>query len=294
MMLNRFFSERAVLALLGVVALPGAVMAQASFATPELAADAFIAAVAAKSNAEHERVLGKEWRKLLPPDGVDPADRQVFLDKAKEARAVVITDGRGELVVGADKWPFPVPLIPTSNGQWRFDPSGGHEAIRERVIGANERSAMQSALAYIDAQRDYAAADRNGDGVREYARRLVSNTGKRDGLIWSPKLGDDSPLGEAYVSGKPGAGYHGYRFKILEAQGPAGPGGARSYLIGNRLLSGFALVAWPVTYGQTGVMSFIVNHDGKLYERDLGPNTPTVVSGIKVYDPDAQWKPTKP
>jgi len=294
MKFNRLFSGRAALALLGVLALPGAAMAQAAFATPELAADAFIAAVAAKSNAEHERVLGKEWRKLLPPEGVDPADRQVFLDKAKQARAVVITDGRGELVVGADKWPFPIPLMRTADGQWRFDPQGGHEAIRERVIGANERSAMQASLAYIDAQRDYAAADRNGDGVREYARRLVSNTGKRDGLIWSPKLGDDSPLGEAYVSGKPGAGYHGYRFKILEAQGPGAPGGARGYLIGNRLLSGFALVAWPVTYGQSGVMSFIVNHDGKLYERDLGPNTPTVASGIKVYDPDAQWKPTKP
>ena len=294
MKFNRLFSGRAALALLGVLALPGAAMAQAAFATPELAADAFIGAVAAKSNAEHERVLGKEWRKLLPPEGVDPADRQVFLDKAKQARAVVITDGRGELVVGADKWPFPIPLMRTADGQWRFDPPGGHEAIRERVIGSNERSAMQSALAYIDAQRDYAAADRNGDGVREYARRLISNTGKRDGLIWSPKLGDDSPLGEAYLPNKPGAGYHGYRFKILEAQGPGGPGGARSYLIGNRLLSGFALIAWPVTYGESGVMSFIVNHDGKLYERDLGPNTPTVASGIKVYDPDAQWKPTKP
>ena len=231
---------------------------------------------------------------MLPPKEIDPADRLAFLAKAKEARAVVVKDGRGELVVGADKWPFPVPLMQTPDSQWRFDPRGGHEAIRERVIGANERSAMQSALAYIDAQRDYAAADRNGDGVREYARRLISQAGKRDGLIWSPKLGDDSPLGEAYLPNKPGAGYHGYRFKILEAQGSGGPGGARSYLIGNRLLSGFALIAWPVTYGQSGVMSFIVNHDGKLYERDLGPNTPTVASGIKVYDPDAQWKPTKP
>ena len=294
MKLNSSISGGALLALLGVLALPGAAMAQASFATPELAADAFIEAVAADSNAGRERVLGKEWRKLLPPKEIDPADRLAFLAKAKEVRAVVVKDGRGELVVGADKWPFPVPLMQTPDSQWRFDPRGGHEAIRERVIGANERSAMQSALAYIDAQRDYAAADRNGDGVREYARRLISQAGKRDGLIWSPKLGDDSPLGEAYLPNKPGAGYHGYRFKILEAQGSGGPGGARSYLIGNRLLSGFALIAWPVTYGQSGVMSFIVNHDGKLYERDLGPNTPTVASGIKVYDPDAQWKPTKP
>jgi hypothetical protein len=277
-----------------VLMLPGAAMAQASFATPELAADAFIEAVATSSAAGHERVLGKEWRKLLPPEGIDPDDRRAFLDKAKEVRAVVVTDGRGELVVGADKWPFPIPLMRTSNGQWRFDPRGGREAIRERVIGANERSAMQAALAYIDAQRDYAAADRNGDGVREYARRLLSQTGKRDGLIWSPKLGDDSPLGEGYLPAKPGTGYHGYRFRILEAQGARGPGGARSYLIGNRLLSGFALIAWPVTYGQTGVMSFIVNHDGILYERDLGPETQTTASAIKRYDPDDQWKRATP
>jgi hypothetical protein len=289
-----FFSGRAVPALLAVLMLPGAAMAQASFATPELAADAFIEAVATSSTAGHERVLGKEWRKLLPPEGIDPDDRRAFLDKAKEVRAVVVTDGRGELVVGADKWPFPIPLMRTSNGQWRFDPRGGREAIRERVIGANERSAMQAALAYIDAQRDYAAADRNGDGVREYARRLLSQTGKRDGLIWSPKLGDDSPLGEGYLPAKPGTGYHGYRFRILEAQGARGPGGARSYLIGNRLLSGFALIAWPVTYGQTGVMSFIVNHDGILYERDLGPETQTAASAIKRYDPDDQWKRATP
>jgi hypothetical protein len=289
-----FFSGRAVPALLAVLMLPGAAMAQASFATPELAADAFIEAVATSSAAGHERVLGKEWRKLLPPEGIDPDDRRAFLDKAKEVRAVVVTDGRGELVVGADKWPFPIPLMRTSNGQWRFDPRGGREAIRERVIGANERSAMQAALAYIDAQRDYAAADRNGDGVREYARRLLSQTGKRDGLIWSPKLGDDSPLGEGYLPAKPGTGYHGYRFRILEAQGARGPGGARSYLIGNRLLSGFALIAWPVTYGQTGVMSFIVNHDGILYERDLGPETQTTASAIKRYDPDDQWKRATP
>jgi hypothetical protein len=289
-----FFSGRAVPALLAVLMLPGAAMAQASFATPELAADAFIEAVATSSAAGHERVLGKEWRKLLPPEGIDPDDRRAFLDKAKEVRAVVVTDGRGELVVGADKWPFPIPLMRTSNGQWRFDPRGGREAIRERVIGANERSAMQAALAYIDAQRDYAAADRNGDGVREYARRLLSQTGKRDGLIWSPKLGDDSPLGEGYLPAKPGTGYHGYRFRILEAQGARGPGGARSYLIGNRLLSGFALIAWPVTYGQTGVMSFIVNHDGILYERDLGPETQTAASAIKRYDPDDQWKRATP
>jgi len=182
----------------------------------------------------------------------------------------------------------------TAEGQWRFDVSGGRQALLERRIGANERSAIQAALAYVDAQRDYASADRNGDGVPEYARKLLSSTGKRDGLIWSAKLGDESPLGEEFLPARPGSGYHGYRFKVLEAQGPKAAGGARSYLIGTRLLSGYALVAWPVLYGQSGVMSFIVNQDGAVYERDLGPNTGKLAAAIKQFDPDQDWTRSEP
>jgi hypothetical protein len=168
------------------------------------------------------------------------------------------------------------------------------EAILDRVVGANERAAMQTVLAYVDAQREYATADRNGDGVYEYARRFFSSKGQRDGLIWPTALGDDSPLGEAYVPNKPNTGYHGYHFKILEGQGPNARGGARSYLIGKRLMSGFAIIAWPVKYGTTGVTSFIVNQEGVVYERDLGPNSTSIAKGTKTFDPGEPWKKATP
>ncbi|MDN3922317.1 DUF2950 domain-containing protein [Roseateles violae] len=276
------------------LAAPGGARAQTAYATPEVAADALISAVAANDEKALTRVLGAKWRELLPPQDLRSNDRQLFLDKAREARAVSVDKDRGELLIGNDKWPLPIPLARTPQGQWKFDISGGRQALLERRIGTNEQSAIQAALAYVDAQRDYALADRNGDGIPEYARRLLSNPGKRDGLIWDPKLGDDSPLGEGFIPSKPGTGYHGYRFKILEAQGPHAAGGARSYLLGDRLLTGYALVAWPVLWGQSGVMSFIVNHDGVVYERDLGPQTSKLAGAIKQFDPDEHWKRVTP
>jgi hypothetical protein len=293
-MKNKYLFPCAALALAGALSLPVTALAQAKFASPEAAADALIDAIATGSNDGKARVLGKEWKQLLPPDGVSPADRQAFLDKAKERRAVTVANDRGELVVGTDPWAFPVPLARSSDGQWRFDPRGGREAILDRRIGANERAAMQTVLAYVDAQREYATADRNGDGVYEYARRFLSNKGQRDGLIWPTSLGDESPLGEDYVPSRPDAGYHGYRFKILEGQGPRARGGARSYVMGKRLMSGFAILAWPVKYGETGVMSFMVNQDGVVYERDLGANTASVAKGTTLFDPGEPWKKAMP
>ena len=276
--------------LAAAVLLPALAHAQAAYATPDAAADAFLAAVERHDNAAMNKVLGAQWRKLLPPDGIDPADRQAFLDKARERRNVVVEGDRARLDVGQDPWPLPIPLVRTSAGQWRFDPVAGVTAVHERRIGGNERFIIQAALAYVDAQREYASADRNGDGVLEYARRLMSSTGQRDGLIWSPALGDRSPLGSLYAPLKPGYGYHGYQFRILEGQGPAAPGGARSYVIGKRLVSGYGLVAWPTRYGETGVMSFIVNQDGVVHERDLGPKTAERVKSIKRYDPAEPWR----
>ncbi|HET7793688.1 MAG TPA: DUF2950 domain-containing protein [Rhizobacter sp.] len=293
-MKNILFIPCAALAVAGALSLPAKVQAQAKFASPEAAADALIEAMTTNNNSAKARVLGKEWKQLIPPEGVDPADRQAFLDKAKERRAVTLADARGELVVGNDPWAFPVPLKRSADGQWQFDTRAGREAILDRRIGANERAAMQAVLAYVDAQREYATADRNGDGVYEYARKLISTKGKRDGLIWSPSLGDESPLGEGYVASKPGQGYHGYHFKILEGQGPRAKGGARSYLIGNRLMSGFAVIAWPVIYGQTGVTSFIVNQEGVVYERDLGPNTASIAKNTKLFDPGEPWRKVAP
>jgi len=277
------------------LALPGVARAQAPFATPEQAADAFIDAVAVSDSSRLPVLLGRNWRQLLPPFEQMPVEnRYLFLSKAYQSRVLKVRDGRAELAVGTDPWTLPIPLAQGSDGQWRFDPVGAREAIRVRRIGANERAAMQAIMAYVDAQLEYATKDRNGDGLLEYAQKFASSPGKRDGLIWSTRLGDESPLGEDYLPAHPGDGYHGYRFRILTGQGPNARGGARSYLMGKRMVSGFAAVAWPVSYGTTGVMTFIVNQAGQVYERDLGPRTATAANGIKRFDPDDSWKPVKP
>jgi Protein of unknown function (DUF2950) len=177
------------------------------------------------------------------------------------------------------------------DGQWRFDSVAARDELTTRRIGRNERAAMQAALAYVDAQREYAQADRNGDGVLEYAQRFISRPGQRDGLIWSTSLGDDSPIGEEFVPAVPNQGYHGYHFKILTRQGAGAPGGAADYMISKRLVSGYALVAWPVQYGKTGVMSFIVNQTGTVYERDLGPQTARQARAMTSFDPGDGWAP---
>jgi hypothetical protein len=230
-----------VFALVIALGMPSRTFAQAPFNTPEAAADALIDAIASNDVGAMPRLLGKNWRQVLP-----------------------------------------------------FDPVGAQEVIAERRIGANERAAMRATLAYVDAQREYATADRNGDGVLEYAQKLISSPGKRDGLIWSPALGDESPLGEAYQPAKSGEGYHGYHYKILTGQGPKANGGARSYLIGQRMTAGFALLAWPVKYGTTGVTSFMVNSDGELFERDLGPQTPQVARALTRFNPDDAWQRVQP
>jgi hypothetical protein len=276
------------------IGMPGFARAQAPFDTPQQATDALVEAIAVSDSGQLPHLLGKEWRQLLPLDDIAAEDRYLFLAKAHESRDVRVLGGRAEWAVGADPWVVPIPLVQGADGKWRFDPVGAKEAILERRIGANERAAIMASLAYVDAQREYASADRNGDGLLEYAQKFNSDPGKRDGLIWSESLGDESPLGEAYLPARPGEGYHGYRYRILTGQGPNAKGGARSYIIGKRMVSGYALLAWPVKYGTTGVMSFIVNQDGTVFERDLGRRTASIVAGIRLFDPDDSWKPTTP
>ncbi|MDH5340476.1 MAG: DUF2950 domain-containing protein [Rubrivivax sp.] len=273
---------------------PSWVMAQAAFDKPEAAADALINAIAANDGDAMAHVLGKDWKKLAPLNDGDPEDKTLFLEKTSQARKLTVQGNRAELAVGSDPWTLPVPLVQSADGQWRFDAVAGREAILERRIGANERAAMRAVLAYVDAQREYAAADRNGDGLLEYAQKLVSSAGRRDGLIWSTSLGDESPLGEDYLPSRAGAGYHGYRYKILTSQGPSAQGGARNYVIGKRMTAGFALLAWPVKYGETGVMSFMVGSDGTVFQRDLGPGTARAASDIRQFNPDDSWTPTQP
>ncbi|NWG74910.1 MAG: DUF2950 domain-containing protein [Rubrivivax sp.] len=275
---------------------PAGAHAQAGYPDPESAAEAFVDAIRTQDAAAKAKVLGKDWQTLVPPGTVDDADRAAFLRLAAERLNIsAVRDGVAEINVGAiDVWTLPIPIVRDAQGQWRFDVVAGRERIHERVIGANELAAMQAMLAFVDAQREYALADRNGDGVLEYAQKLVSSPGRQDGLIWDARRFGPSPLGPAFVPRKPGAGYHGYRFKLLTSQGPSAPGGARDYRIGGRLLTGFALLGWPVEWGETGVMTFMVDHTGRLVERDLGPQTSLIVQQILRYEPDPGWSVAKP
>jgi hypothetical protein len=276
--------------LVATLAGTGPARAQAPFATPQSAANTLIEAIATHDSDAVSRILGKDYKKLLPIGDIDPDDVTTFLQKSSQVRNVKVEGQRALLSVGTDPWTLPIPIVQGKDGQWRFDPAGGREMLAKKRIGANELAAIQASLAYVDAQREYALVDRNGDGILEYAQRLVSSPGKRDGRIWSAKLGDDSPLGEEFIPAKPGDGYHGYHFRILTAQGPAAKGGAKSYLIGKHMTAGFALVAWPVKYGETGVMTFIVSSAGEVYERNLGPNTAQAAAAIKAFNPDEGWK----
>jgi hypothetical protein len=286
MTLSRGLTTAALAAALGAAAPAGA---QAPFATPQSAANTLIEAIATHDGEAISRLLGKDYAKLLPISAVDPDDVTAFLYKSSEVRNIKVDGTSALLSVGNDPWTLPIPIVQGKDGQWRFDPAGGRAMLLEKRIGANELTAIQASLAYVDAQREYAQVDRNGDGVLEYAQKLVSTPGKRDGLIWSASLGDESPLGEGFVPKKPGEGYHGYGFRILTAQGPAAKGGARSYLIGSNMTAGFALIGWPVRHGETGVMSFIVSSDGTVYQRDLGPGTLKAAAAIKAFNPDVGW-----
>jgi len=196
------------------------------------------------------------------------------------------------LTVGGEPgFTLPIPIVKNKAGLWKFDAAGGTERLRTARIGRNELAAQQAVLAYYDAQREYATQDHNSKGVREYARKLVSTPGKKDGLYWSSPLDvDGSPLGPLITQQKPKApGYWGYNYKVLTAQGKDAPGGAYDYVIGGRMRAGFALVAWPVRYGDTGVMTFMVSHAGVVYEKDLGPNTEAIATAMTRFDPGEGW-----
>lgn len=274
---------------LGLAAGPAS--AQQTFSSADAAAEAFVDAIKRTDDEALRKVLGADWKRFIPTSDIDRRDIDAFLAAwEKSHRTVAASADRATLVVGEPGWTLPIPMVKTAAG-WRFDPRAGADEIRTRRIGRNELSAMQAALAYFDAQKEYAQKDRNGNGVLEYAQRFVSTSGRRDGLYWSAKAGDDeSPLGPLYAGAKPGDGYHGYHFRILTGQGKSAPGGAYDYHIKGRMVSGFALIAWPVRYGDTGVMSFLVSHDGQLYEKDLGPGTDGAARAMTRFDPDSSWK----
>ena len=198
--------------------------------------------------------------------------------------------------MGENSYPFPFPLVKDAAG-WRFDARRGANEIVNRRIGANELATIQVCLAYVDAQREFVLKDRDSNGVLEYAQKLVSTPGKHDGLYWAAKEGESpSPLGplglkarhEGY--GKDAGAYHGYRYKILTGQGKGAPGGAYDYVVKGKMIGGFGLVAWPARWGASGVMTFVCNHEGVVYETNLGPDTGTIAAAMTRFNPDSTWK----
>ena len=274
---------------------PFSVFAQKAFDSPEAAADAFVRAVATSDDDALSAVLGADWKRFIPIDNIDRDDVNAFLAaRYKKETIIRDSDNRAHLAVGPDEWTLPIPIV-KSGGAWRFDTRAGAEEIRTRRIGRDELSAMQAALAYYDAQKEYALADRNGDGILEYAQKLISSPGKKDGLYWEVPDGEEkSPLGPLFGDDKPGTDYNGYYFKILKGQGKHAQGGAFDYRIKGRMTAGFALVAWPVRYDETGVMTFIVNYEGQLYQKDLGPKTDALARKMTLFDPDDSWQKVSP
>lgn len=276
--------------------------AQRSFRSAEEAAKALIQALQTYDRSSVLAILGQgASRWMSSGDAVaDRAARERFVT-AFEQKHVVSPDGesRATLLVGPDDWPFAFPLV-KSEGRWRFDTNAGRQELLARRIGENELAVINVMLAIVDAQREYAQDDHDGDGVPQYARKLASSPGKQDGLYWPTASGKPpSPLGplvaqavgEGYRLEKeaPSAQpYHGYHFRVLTSQGPHA-GGAMDYIVKGRMIGGFAALAYPARYGNSGVMTFIVNHDGVVYERDLGPETIKKAQSITRFDPGPGW-----
>ena len=275
-----------------------------SFATPEEAVSALQqAASAADSNAL--RVLfGPAAAEIENPDRVQTTNEiRTFASALNQSHRIVReSESKYVLEVGDDNWPFPVPIV-KQNGRWFFDTEAGKEEILCRRIGRNELAVLEVVRAYVDAQREYASRDRDGDDVLEYAQKFASSPGQKDGLYWEPDPDDEaSPLGpmvaEAQTLGyrrnaeDPSAGpqpFHGYLFKILTRQAKSAPGGKYNYVINGNMIGGFAIVAWPADYDESGIMTFIVNQQGRVYQKDLGPKTTKIAEAMKDYNPDKTW-----
>jgi Protein of unknown function (DUF2950) len=282
---------------------------QTLFATPEAAIQALTKAAKAADQKEMMAIFGPDREKLLSGDPVAEASalQRFAANLEKSATLEKVNDSKYTLLVGEEHWPSPIPIVKDGR-KWRFDTAAGLEEILNRRIGQNELSAIMTCRAYVVAQWEYytEARDTAADGLAVYAQRFVSTPGQRDGLFWEvPEGGKPSPMGslveqarsEGYAMGKPKASdapkrspFHGYFFKILKAQGAHAPGGKFSYVINGNMIAGYALLAYPDKRGSSGVMTFIVNQQGRVYERDLGPQTADLAAAITEYDPDAAWK----
>jgi hypothetical protein len=274
-----------------------------TFSSPEDAVAALGAAAAAKDRSSLREIFGPASDDIQLSDRVE-ADQELsnfsaaFTDAHKIVREA---NASLTLEIGTNDWPFPVPLV-QQDGKWHFDTEAGKEEILDRRIGRNELSALKTVRAYVDAQREYASKDRTGNEVLKYAQHFLSAPGKKDGLFWPPELdGELSPLGpEVAVAESEGyelsdgeqsgpKPFHGYYYQILTRQGSHAPGGKYNYIINGNMIGGFALIAWPADYDNSGVMTFIVNQQGKVYQKDLGEKTDSLARAVKEYDPDETW-----
>lgn len=277
---------------------------QATYDSPEAAVDSLIAAVRANDPVQIKHILGPEGEQVIA-SGDEVADRDRidnFLQSYDEKHTLTTdADDVRTLTVGATDWPMPIPLV-NDGGKWSFDTEAGLDEVLTRRIGRNELSTIQTCLAIVDAQREYVALDANSDGLHEYARKIISDPGQRNGLYWPVSAGEaESPLGplvadateEGYGSGRPVSGeprpYHGYYYRLLTAQGSSAPGGAMNYDVNGRLIGGFAAIAYPADYGNSGIMTFMVNYAGDLYQTDLGTSTTSAAKAIKSFDPTPKW-----
>jgi hypothetical protein len=273
-----------------------------SFASPEEAVQALTGALRAGNVQRLHAIMGSDGREIV--ESGDPA-----LDRLRYNEFLALYDAKSSLdpagpdartlIVGPKDWPFPVPVVQL-DGTWFFDAESGKEEILHRRIGEDELSAIQVCKAIGDAQGEYAQSDPDGDGMHDYAQKIASDPGKRNGLFWPTASGQPpSPLGElaasaaaeGYVRRPEGlTPYHGYFFRILRAQGPAAPGGAVDYMVNGKLLLGFAVVAWPAEYDNSGIMTFVMGADGVVYQKDLGEDTANLAAAITTFDPGEGWK----
>jgi len=276
---------------------------QRLFATPDDAVKALLAATRDHDKPVLREIFGPHGRELVSGDKV--ADAREFADFAQALAQLCRLSPAGPdkmvLNIGAQDWPFPIPLV-YQNGKWFFDTLAGKEEIINRRVGGNEITAIGVCRTYVEAQREYASQERDNSGVLKYAQKIKSTAGQKDGLFWEPAAGEDpSPFGplvasaraEGYGPRKPGEEgprpFHGYLFRILTKQGAHAPGGAYDYVINGNMIAGFALVAYPVQWGDSGVMTFIVNQQGRVYQANLGPDTAAKAAALTEFDPDSTW-----
>jgi len=278
---------------------------QESFNSPQEAVNVLVTAAQSHDREDLRAIFGPDGHQLVSPDVVQAAESYKLFVQRLQQNVVLVTnsDSNISLFIGKDNWPFPIPLV-KRDGQWLFDTEAGKQEILARRVGMDELAVIGVCRAYVQAQREYASQDRMGNGILAYAQLIHSDPGTHNGLYWPVEKGEPlSPLGPliaaAHVEGyhhtakmlnQQATPYHGYYFKVLTRQGPHAPGGQYNYVINGNMIAGFGLVAWPAQWGNTGVMTFIVNQQGKVYQADLGPKTGKIGPAMREFDPDHRWK----